>query len=508
MTGSLIARAALPGVALAAFVVMFAGRFSVARLVPDWSAAAPWLELRLWALLAGGALLVLARAQARARTTPGIPRKLWLAVGLVAALQLALAAHALWLRPQPGLPYRVWELASTVSGLALLAAGYFRWGGPMVRVFLGVGLAAAVALTAIIWMGRMLAPGMEEGFLLGTVFTQVRIQLFGGLAGLVLLWEKRASTGRSLAVLLVVALCFTAAYLSLSKAILIAGVGALGFLAATQAIWFERRRSVQVLGVIALSVPLFVALSGSMFASRLSEGLLGTGYALSTAKVMPPQPGELPVVSGAGVATIAQCLRNCGEGDPQGHLTVARLQFDAQRRLADVLACSAGHYACTLEPTRWERDIAETMLRHRVYLPDFSFRIRLLLEGLRGVAAAPWLGHGFGSYRAVAINLYTGARESYLYPHNIVAELLHAVGVVGLVLVAAVLFALAWLVLDARAALAPALPMLAYGLAVGLGALFGGDYQDFRLIWWALVLALLTCAPLAEAASGSQKVSP
>ena len=490
MTRPAAMRMALPGVAVAAYVAMFAGRFSLARVLPAGDlTAAPWLELRLWALLAGWTLVLLAARQPPAGTALITRHRLWRGVGLVAALQLAFALHALWLRPQPGALQWVWELASTVAGVALVAAAYCQWGAPMLQAFLRVGVVGACALTALAWTARVMAPGVGDGFALGTVFTQVRIQCFGGMACLALMWGQGRSVRRSVALLVVAALCFTGAYLSLSKAILLAGLCALLFLAATHAVWFDRRKAAQVLAVAALSVAAFVALSGSMFASRVAEGLLGTGYSLSFLKVAPPRADEVPAPS----------------GDTQARISMAQLQFDAQTRIAELLACSAGHYICAIEPTRWELEIVQTMLRHRVYLPDFSFRIRLLLEGMRGASSAPWLGQGFGSYRAVAINLYTGAPETYFYPHNIVVELLQAVGVVGLALVLAVAFGLAWLVLTARSAVVSALPMLAFALAIGLGAMFGGDYQDFRLFWWAMLLAVMACGPESESATGRRE---
>lgn len=487
----------LLGAALAAYAAIFSARFSVSRLLPN--VKPEWLllaEARTWALLTWAVLIAVGWRSLNGTNCPANMSRVWRSVGLVAITQCVLLAHAVLYRPSAHSAYFAWELITIMLSGAMLGLAYQMWGLRFVKTVLWVSLMVALAVT--IWVlasSRLTRPASDSGPL-ATVFTYYRIQIFGGFAAL-FLWFQGRGTARGFCLALGAVLCFAAAYLSLSKAALLAGLGALLFLAAVYFIWFEKVRAAAVAGVSVAAVVLFVLVSGGLFASRVSEGLLGAGYALSTQSVPPPSLDEASIAIESNYKGMDKCMDNCvsaavGER-VDGRLLIARVQFEAQRRLAAIVACTAGKYPCGFAVARSEQDIADTMLRFRVYIPDFSFRIRLLMEGLGGISKAPWLGNGFGSFHAVATNLYTAKPESYSHPHNILVELLYSVGLLGALLVAAALFVLTWEVLRARERIHDGLPLIASVVAVGIGSVFGGDYMDFRLVWIGFLLSVMLC---------------
>jgi O-antigen ligase len=103
------------------------------------------------------------------------------------------------------------------------------------------------------------------------------------------------------------------------------------------------------------------------------------------------------------------------------------------------------------------------------------------------------MGNGFGHFHAVAVNLYTKNTDHYFYPHNILIEILYAVGILGALFVGAVLLVLVWEVLRSKDKIQPCSPIFAFVVSIGVGSLFGGDYLDFRLVWLGLLLCIMLC---------------
>jgi hypothetical protein len=460
--------------AVVLYVAVFAARFSVSRVFGEISLN--WVvlgEIRTWAVLSAAVLVFVGW---KSRPVPASRlhlKRVWASIGLIAFVQLALMAHALLYRSGPSPAYFAWELLTIVVIAALLALAFQIWGLRFVTALMWVALGFALLIAA--WMLAVALGARKTGAdaPLATTFTFYRIQVFGGFAAFTVLFGSRKIV-RSVLIGLCAILCLAAAYLSLSKAALLAGSSGALFLAAVYATWFSKARAGIVLGIAIAAVALFSVASGGLFVARVSEGLLGVGYALSTASVPAPTREEAIAL----------------DGDDRNY-DLYRATFEAQKTEAAVVACTAGKYACPFKVKRWEQDIADTMLRFRVYVPDFSFRLRLLMQGMSGIANAPWMGNGFGTFSAVATNLYTKEPEPYSHPHNIVVELLYSVGILGAMLVGAAIAGLVWLVMQAKEGVQSSLPMLAYVVSVFIGSVFGGDYMDFRLAWFGLVVCIM-----------------
>ncbi len=472
--------------AVVLYVAVFSARFSVSRVFGEISL--DWVvlgEMRTWAVLAA-AILVFMGWKSRAMPASRLQlKRVWTSIGLIALVQLALMAHALFYRSGPNPAYFAWELATIVLIAALLAFAFQIWGLRFVTALMWAALFFALLIAAWMLVVALGAKKADGDGPLATTFTFYRIQVFGGFAAIVVLFGSRKITKRVLIGFCAI-LCLAAAYLSLSKAALLAGTCGALFLAAVYATWFSKARAGIVLGIAIAAIVLFSVASGGLFVARVSEGLLGVGYSLSTADVPAPTREEAIALDG---------------DDRSYDLYLAT--FEAQKTQAAVVACTAGKYPCPFKVKRWEQEIADTMLRFRVYVPDFSFRLRLLMQGMSGIANAPWMGNGFGTFRAVATNLYTKEPEPYSHPHNIVVELLYSVGLLGAMLVGGAIAGLVWLVMQSRGGVQPSLPMLAYVVSVSIGSVFGGDYMDFRLAWFGLAICVMLCEiQAAESADG------
>lgn len=457
-------------VALSIYVAIFVGRFSVARVFGEiFSEWFVLLEIRTWAITIAALLVFTGWRKCRSNVIcPIHQQRVWVCLGFIAVAQLALMAHQLLYLPGASPAYFIWELATIILIAAILGFAFQVWGIQLVNTVMWLGLLLSLLIALWMLLFTISAKNTATSGLLPTTFTIYRIQIFGGFAALALLFECDKVVRGGWIMGISATICFATSYLTLSKAALLAGTGGVLFLAAIYVTWYNKIRAGVVLSAYLSAVILFVIISGGMFSARVSEGLLGTGYSLSMRDVLSQVP----------------------EGDDK--LNVVR--FEAQKRLAEVVACTAGNYPCSFTVQPWEQDIADQMLRFRVYIPDFSFRIRLLMEGGRGIVHAPWMGNGFGTFNAVATNLYTKEFEAYSHPHNIVVELLYSVGIMGTMIVGGIMFFLVWLVMQVKEGLQPGLPMLAYIVSVCIGAVFGGDYMDFRLAWFGFVFCIMLCA--------------
>ncbi len=415
--------------------------------------------------------------------------QVWRSVGLVAIVQIAVIIHALFYKSVETPSYFVWELLVIVLVVIVLGVYYHLWGVRLIDTLMWVALAFAMFSVLWIWGALIYSKIAINENPIGTTFTFYRVQIFGGFAALVIYFRRDNNTGLKAALVFCSVLCFVGAFLTLSKAALLAGAAGLLLLAAMYVTWFEKVKALTVFVVFASAVGLFIMVSGGGFAARVSEGMLGTGYALNLQSISPPSTEEI-LDSPTSTVRRGQCL---GVRSDDCVVKLVREEFNAQQRLAEVLACTAGGYACEPKVERWEQDIVDNMLQFRVYIPDFSFRIRLLMHGLSGISKAPWMGNGFGSFHAVAINLYTKNADDYFHPHNIMIEILYAIGIVGALFVGAVLLVLVWEVLRSKDRIKPCLPLFTFVVSVGIGSLFGGDYVDFRLVWIGLLLCIMLC---------------
>ena len=487
--------------ALSIYVATFVGRLSISRVFsgvsPEWFVLG---EVRTWAVLFAAILVSIGWKSRDGTKCPANMQQVWRCVGLVVVAQFAVMSHTLFYMPSGHSDYFAWELTTIILVAGILGIAFQVWGMRLVNAMMWIALFFAFLLAAWMLLASLGSKSSGEDRPLATTFTFYRIQIFGGFAALVVLFQSNKMVRGGL-LGLCSALCFAAAYLSLSKAALLAGAGGLLLLAAVYVTWFEKLRAVAVVAVSLTATILFIIISGGMFTARAAQGLLGVGYSLNTELIAPPTSEELVAVGSLGSDKVVAVGSLGSDKDylaldaasEAGLLKQRISEFEAQRRLAAIVACTAGKYPCGFKVERSEQDIADTMLRFRVYIPDFSFRIRLLMHGFSGISKAPWLGNGFGNFHAVAVNLYTKNLDHYFYPHNVVIELLYAAGVLGTLFVSAILLVLVWEVLRVKDKIQPCLPLFAFVMSMGLGSLFGGDYMDFRLVWMGLLLCIMLC---------------
>jgi hypothetical protein len=476
--------------ALSVYVAIFAARFSLSQIFPDiFSEGSVLDEVRTWAILGGVMLAAVSWRFCKPIEGPANKIQVWRSVGLVAIVQIAVIIHTLLYKSDQAPAYFIWELFAIVLVVIVLGVYYHIWRVQFIDALMWVALVFAVLLIVWIWGALIYSKIVINENPIGTTFSFYRIQILGGFAALMIYFRLSKKRGLKVALVFCSVLCFSGAFLTLSKAALLAGTAGLLLLAAIYVTWFDKVKALIVLMVFASAIGLFIMVSGSGFASRVSEGMLGTGYALNVQSISPPSKEEV-LVSSVGAFRYEPCL-GMRLDDCKNQLALA--EFAAQRRLAEVLACTAGGYACGFRVERWEQEIVDTMLQFRVYIPDFSFRIRLLIHGLSGITNAPWMGNGFGHFHAVAVNLYTKNTDHYFYPHNILIEILYAVGILGALFVGAVLLVLVWEVLRSKDKIQPCSPIFAFVVSIGVGSLFGGDYLDFRLVWLGLLLCIMLC---------------
>ena len=127
-------------------------------------------------------------------------------------------------------------------------------------------------------------------------------------------------------------------------------------------------------------------------------------------------------------------------------------------------------------------------------LVDQSGRLIMIAEALRGFIKSPVFGNGLGQYRVISVNSSTRIEQAYLYPHNIIAELLYSGGIVAIAL-----FLL--LVGFAVSSHIPAMrrdprnsAIVAFLIFILLSAFASGDLYDLRLFLFASVaLSALNC---------------
>lgn len=462
--------------ALSIYVATFVGRLSISRLFsgvsPEWFVLG---EVRTWAVLFATILVSIGWKLRNGTKCPANMQQVWRCVGLVVVAQFAVMSHALFYMPSVHSDYFAWELTTIILVAGMLGIAFQVWGMRLVNAMMWIALFFAFLLAAWMLLASFGTKSSGEDRPFVTTFTLYRIQIFGGFSVLVVLFQSTKMVRGGL-LGLCSAFCFTAAYMTLSKAALLAGTGGLLLLAAIYVTWFEKLRAVVVVAVCVIATILFSMNFGEMFTARVADGILGVGRALNMQSIAPPTSEELVAA---------------------GLLKQRTLEYEAQLRLAAIVACTAKKYPCGFTVGHSEQDIADEILRHHVYIPDFSFRIRLLMQGSSGISQAPWMGHGFGNFHAVATNFYTGAPESYFYPHNIVIELLYAVGLLGTLFLGGALSFLAWEVLHTKEKIHTSLPLIAYVVSVCIGSVFAGDYIDFRLIW----IGLLLCVMLSEVPS-------
>lgn len=131
-------------------------------------------------------------------------------------------------------------------------------------------------------------------------------------------------------------------------------------------------------------------------------------------------------------------------------------------------------------------------LSHQIIIFDGSDRLDFALVALRDWSRNKLFGQGMGNYRTCNVILGTTNIQTYHYPHNIFLEMLAGAGIIGFGAFCLALFLVFVLVQQACLSFFPNTAFLGAMAFYLLSACFSGDYYDFRLFWFVSLFALCT----------------
>lgn len=134
---------------------------------------------------------------------------------------------------------------------------------------------------------------------------------------------------------------------------------------------------------------------------------------------------------------------------------------------------------------------------------DVDSRIRLLLQAIN-TNSSPVFGSGLGAYLFVEASRSASEVGVYKYPHNILAEVYHTSGLVGLSLIgASIVLVIALVLRFSVSATGPLAILAAIPAFSGLSALVGGNIYDARFLWLAPLLMAAFFVPRAAPGEGA-----
>ncbi len=453
--------------AIFSYISLFAGQLTTGRLstIAHW---VPSLEIRILALMIVGFIILYVWARMGNKYNNfgnGFAKGSLKILSIIIISQVIIILLELVSRKGEGDYRMIKEIMVSIIQMSAVTILICMWGKDYVLALLRVALGAGIVTS--FWF-FFLYRGPESGPIM-SVFTVYRIALFAGFSGLYIFFEERYNK-KQLLILGSAVLCFSSSFSTLSKAALLGGVFSIAMMIAVYYLWIDKKRALTTLLVLISAVAIFWIGRGQTFEARVAEGVFGVGYdPLSTMEAVEPPPK--------------------GEHETDKDMLEREIAFDAQKSLAKQIACSFTRTPCDPSPTYTEEVFTKLLFRNYIVLPDYSVRLRLAYRALEGFSNHPYVGNGFGKYKLTAINLYTNLPEVYHYPHNFILELLYSVGVLGTAPIMIVLLICIGLVIRKPRGLHAAAPIVGAAAAGIVGALFGGDYSDFRIVWIYLILA-------------------
>lgn len=320
---------------------------------------------------------------------------------------------------------------------------------------------------------------------LASTYTAYRIAIFGAFSAIYLIWNSEKPLIISILWGGAAILCLFLSYATLSKAAVASGVLSLAILSFIYLSLKKYKAALACITLNALSFVIFISLSGASFINRIEVGL-----------VKPVVPVDEMIKT-----EIEKQREKEGVDKKAVSTELHTIDTPSTQWIEDFVSyfnCRSKSTYCETPENYSAKIISDNLLLHHVYISDYSFRIRLLLSGLSGFLEEPIFGQGFGKFEAKTVNRYDGTIETYYYPHNIVVELLYSSGIVGTLLFFAV-FVISALIYIRKEPATDSIPVLALFCALFIGALFGGDYTDFKLNWICLlILILLGQTPFTE----------
>lgn len=124
-----------------------------------------------------------------------------------------------------------------------------------------------------------------------------------------------------------------------------------------------------------------------------------------------------------------------------------------------------------------------------IVLEDKSQRLGLLSTGFEMFKANPLTGAGWGNFSREGIIDGFGTLGTYTYSHNLIFDILSQSGLVGFFVFLTCFTIVLIISIQKFFEFRKGLPFIIFALVIFMGNLFGGDYYDFRLFAFGLLLA-------------------
>lgn len=448
--------------AIFSYVAFFSGRFSISKIYSDIHSSvfyeARFFSLVLIVALIIGYLVCSRKSKAPKNKTSTV---VWVISVLIILSQIYLLVFGLYVSGDGQMSPMIIEIAFIIVSILAVSFMLKIWGGKYVTSLMFVGASATMILgLVILWVPPLL---YDAESIIG-VFSIYRIAFFGAFCSLYLSLYYTANRYLGLMFISASTIGFIIAYVTLLKAAFLIGVLCMGMMSLAYILWFSKVKGIACLGILLLSVSVFIGLRGGDLETRVSKGLLGFGFSSIE---------EIAAVKGI------PCVIDC---DAQLNKFIIKKEFSQS------VSCFLQGSSCEERIAPNDRSLIDAIYAHYVTVPDLSFRIRLILHAMSGIFEAPRYGHGFDVYSLSTKNVYTGVPETYSYPHNVLLELLYSVGILGAAPVVLTLLFCMLILIANPLRIGRSLPLFFLLLSAIMGAVFAGDYSDFRIAWFYLLI--------------------
>jgi hypothetical protein len=467
------------------FLAIFSGRFTLDRLV-GLDLEYPWLELRTLALLGSYAVYIMGRRMGALDNE----NNAFEGRGFLVLLGIFLAyatMNILLLGEREVRGAFFYDIFTVIATLYLV----FKYSVSS-QLLTGLAIVAeaiggTLFLLAAVGVGNPDLNGHAWAPIAGPI-TFYRIEGFAFFSAMYLAWMTDR-TGMKFVHYAFAGICLFATLASLSKGALVGLLVSLSLMAFYWVVLSNYRSLVRLVLLITIVGTTFFFTKGWVMSSRIQAGL------------------DMDKVGGISMsAGLSRESRPTGSNDPDD-LEIGRYQksmllgsllekYSRQVELEDfteeelerldalwVVFEDYGAPDYKINPEgfiRWVNSL--------IVLGDGSSRLQMAQVAINQFLQHKLFGAGPGSYRFISLGSGSGKIEVYTYPHNIVLETASVMGLSGIVLF--VLAVCAGLVVVVRKLFVNkyALFWLGYISFFTVTALFSGDFYDFRIYWFVVLL--------------------
>lgn len=416
--------------------------------------AGPWLDLRLYGMVAAGILLLpIIRLLSWTIRSPAFLTLLALAIYMI--VRSAFDPSDLGAAKQIDLLYFLGQIA--LLGLVVSHGGRVVYIGCWILALTAVYFSVAGVAQALAAPDDPRYVGMGWGPI-GTAVTFNRLMFLGFATAMTFALIVPRFRGIAL---FVAAVLLYGCWASIQKAaIAFSLVGLLAMIGAF--VGARRYRSAGLVVAVALSAGLvFVGTYGDRFATRLDSAV-----SLDVAAVGAPSPDQSEPSS-----------------PPPKYSYIPRLKLSVENTEKPTAVELSSEY-CLYQQSRTVDATLEVVCRRATFV-DRTARLSFAAEALRGYVQRPLIGHGMGQFQITTINASNLLPDSYFYPHNFLLEVAFEGGTVGLVLALLALVLLATELTKGRAPLAARILFTSFMVFMFLSTMVAGDFYDSRLFWLA-----------------------